>query len=274
MKFSCFAVSLRAIAAVFVLTPVSATRVQADANLNCDAYAGAAVAQNQQNENLGCGFSGGAWSSDFNAHRKWCLASGTKMENLAAEDKARSAALAQCGAKPKLDQAACQTFAKRAVMAADAAAKRSCGFGGGRWSVDYGSHFNWCLSASQPARDQEDQARANQLQGCLDAQASAADKSKKDACAKYAAIAVAQQSENVSRKCNFTGGRWSGEWQAHFDYCLGAGPDPVSKETAARISALAKDCMMRLCTTRDEVSVVPPFFKSVTSCRNVPKPRS
>ena len=274
MKFPDHATRLRIGAAVLLLSFASPTGAEADSNLNCDAYAGAAVAQNQQNENLGCGFGGAAWSSDFNAHRQWCRAPGTKMESLTAEDKARSAALAQCGAKPKLDQAACATFAKKAVMAADAAAKRKCGFGGGRWTADYGSHFNWCLSASQPARDQEDQARANQLQGCLDAQATAAEQSKKDACAKYAATAVAQQSENVSRKCNFTGGRWSDKWQGHFDYCLGARADPASKEAAARVTALAKDCMMRVCTTRDEVSIVPPFFKSVTSCRNVPKPKS
>lgn len=40
----------------------------ADANLNCDAYAGAAVAQNQQNLAQNCGFGGGRWLSNFKAH--------------------------------------------------------------------------------------------------------------------------------------------------------------------------------------------------------------
>jgi hypothetical protein len=168
--------SVVAAIAAFFLPLAQAPVAQADTNLNCDAYAGAATAQNQQNETLNCGFSGLAWSGDFEAHRKWCLAPGTKMHNLTAEDNARKHALAQCAAKPKLDQAACQTFAKRAVTAADAAAKHGCGFGGNRWLVDYGAHFNWCLSASEAARDDEDHARANQLQGCLDAQSAALEK--------------------------------------------------------------------------------------------------
>lgn len=257
-----------------ILALLSATGARADANLNCDAYAGAAVAQNQQNESFKCGLSGPAWTSDFNAHRQWCLAPATKMQNLTAEDNARKQALAQCAEKPKLDQAACQTFAKKAMTAADAAAKRSCGFGGNRWLVDYGAHFNWCLSASQGARDEEDQARANQLQGCLDSQAAAAEKSKKDACAKYAAIAVAQNKENLSRKCEFTGGRWSGEWQTHFDYCQSVGANPAGKETVTRINALKNDCMMRVCTKRTETTLLPPFVKTTTKCRNVPRPAS
>jgi hypothetical protein len=249
-----------------------ATIAHAGPDLNCDAYAGAAVAQNQQNESMNCGFQGGAWSNDFAAHRNWCLAPATTMQNLTAEDNARKQALAQCSAKPKLDQAACQTFANKAVMAADVAAKRGCGFGGNRWLADYAAHFNWCLSASQGARDKEDQARGDQLQGCLDAQSAAAEKSKKDACAKYAATAVAQNSENVSRSCEFKGGRWSSDWQGHFNFCLGAGPDPAGKETAIRVGALKNDCMMRVCTSHDEVTLIPPRITTVTSCRNVPKP--
>lgn len=258
--------------AALIMPLLLTTGALADANLNCDAYAGAAVAQNQQNESFKCGFSGSAWSGDFNAHRQWCLAPATKMQNLTAEDNARKQALAQCAEKPMLDQAACQVFAKKAMIAADAAAKRGCGFGGNRWLVDYGAHFNWCLSASQGARDQEDQARTNQLQGCLDSQAAAVEKSKKDACAKYAAIAVAQNQENLSRKCEFTGGRWSGNWQTHFDYCQSVGVIPAGKETVVRINALKSDCMMRVCTKRTETTFLPPFIKTITKCRNVPKP--
>jgi hypothetical protein len=150
----------------------------ADANLNCDAYAGAAVAQNQQNITMGCGLAGGRWSADFNGHRNWCLSAGVKMESLTAEDTARQNALAQCAAKPAENQQACQTYANRAVMAAGAAAQRSCGFQGGSWITDYGPHFDWCLTAPQSSRDQQDQMRAAQLQGCLDAQKAAAEQAK------------------------------------------------------------------------------------------------
>jgi hypothetical protein len=245
---------------------------RADANLNCDAYAGAAVAQNQQNLAQGCGLTGGAWSNDFNAHRNWCRAPGTKMANLTAEDNARSAALAKCGNKPKLDQQACQTYAKKAVIAAEAAATRKCGLKGGRWSADFGSHFNWCIGADPDGRTAEDDARANQLQGCLDAQAAAAETTRKDACAKYAAVAVASQKENASRQCNFTGGRWAGDFFSHFNWCVGVGPQAAAKETGIRLAALKKDCMMKVCKTEDIVSMTPPFLSSKTTCKFVPRP--
>jgi hypothetical protein len=80
---------------IFVLT----VDARADSNLNCDAYADAAVAQNQQNITLGCGFAGPAWSDDFAAHRNWCLAPATGMPNLTSEDQARTSALARCSNK-------------------------------------------------------------------------------------------------------------------------------------------------------------------------------
>jgi hypothetical protein len=257
--------------AALILLLLTTTGARATANLNCDAYAGAAVAQNQQNENFKCGFTGAAWNNDFSAHRNWCLSATTTMQNLTAEDNVRKQALAQCAEKPKLDQAACQTFAKKAVIAADAATKRGCGFAGNRWLSDYGAHFAWCLTASQGAREQEDQARANQLQGCLESLAAAAEKSKKDACAKYAAFAVAQNKENVNRKCDFTGGRWGEDWQTHFDYCQKVGSTTANKETLVRINALKSDCTKLVCTKRTETTLLPPFIKTTTKCRKVPK---
>jgi hypothetical protein len=243
-----------------------ASGATADPNLNCDAYAGAAVAQQLQNMAQGCGFAGPAWSTDFAGHRNWCLAPATTMANLAAEDQARQSALAQCASKPKVDQAACQTYANRALMVANAAAQRQCGFGGGRWSLDYGTHFDWCLGAPQSARDQEDKARTDQFDACSATQAAAADQARKDACGKYAAIAVDQQKENEGRQCEFTGGRWAGDWFAHFDWCMGAGPEAGAQETALRATALQNDCMYLVCHTDSGV------FSSTTSCKNQPKP--
>lgn len=263
-------IPIRIAALIVALLPTGG--VLADANLNCDAYAGAAAAQNQQNEIFKCGFSGSAWSSDFNAHRQWCLAPATKMQNLTAEDNARKQALVQCAEKAKLDQAACLVFAKKAMIAVDGAAKRACGFGGNRWLVDYGAHFNWCLSASPEARDQENQARTLQLQGCRDSQAAAEERSKKDACARYAASAVAQNQENLSRKCEFTGGLWSDNRQTHLDHCQSVGVTSARKQTLVRINALKSDCLRRVCTKHTKTTLRPPFIKTITKCRNVPKP--
>jgi hypothetical protein len=189
-----------------------------------------------------------------------------------AEDQARQAALVECADRAVQAQQACQAYAQQAVGAAAAAAANGCGLSGGAWSADYAGHFNWCLAAPQAARNQESSTRANQLQGCIAAKQAAADQARRDACAKYASTALGQQAENNSRQCNFTGGRWGGDFFAHFNWCMGVGPDPAGQETAIRVNALKNDCMMRVCTTRDTVSPLPPFFSSTTSCRNVPKP--
>ncbi len=258
-----------AFVAAILLSPASAF---ADANLNCNAYAGAAIAEVKQNAAESCGFTGNRWLNDFKAHFDWCAAAGTTMANLVAEDKAREDALTQCANKAVQAQQACQSYAQLAVGEAAAAAENSCGFSGGGWSSDYAAHFNWCLTASEAARKQENVARANQIAGCLSAKKVAADQAKRDACAQYAALAVGQEKENESRQCNFTGGRWSGDFFAHFNWCMGVGPDSTKGESMIRITALMNNCMMRVCTKHDNVSALPPFFSTTVSCRDVPKP--
>jgi hypothetical protein len=239
----------------------------ADANLNCDAYAGMAVADNEQNKNFACGFSGPAWSSDFNGHRAWCLQDATKMANLTAEDKARKAALAQCAKKPAQAQQACQGYAQQAVNQAKEATAMKCGFSGGRWVADYAAHFSFCLSANEGARAGEAKARTDQLFGCL----SAANAKRQDACNTYAAIAVVHALQNQKRQCGFTGGRWAADKPGHMKWCMSAGPETAAKETAIRVAALKNECLMEVCTTTKTTNL----DLSVTvkkTCKMVPRP--
>lgn len=261
------AVTALAIACLMPIAPAAASP-----DLNCNAYARAAVAQNQQNLAQNCGFTDGRWSNDSQGHFAWCVAPATTMANLVAEDTARQEALTECANRAVEAQQACQLYAQSAVGDSAAATAQACGFGGGAWSTDYAAHFNWCLTAPQSARDQETNARLNQLAGCMAARQAAADQALRDGCAQYAATAVGQQQENASRQCNFSGGRWSGDFFAHFDWCMGVGTASAGGENAIRANALVAECMVLVCTTRDEVSITPPFFQSVTSCRNVPKP--
>jgi hypothetical protein len=99
MKNASLSATIPYIATLVLGSLVLAADARADTNLNCDAYAAAAVAQNQQNIALGCGLTGLAWSNDHAGHRNWCLAPATKMPNLTHEDDARTSALAQCGNK-------------------------------------------------------------------------------------------------------------------------------------------------------------------------------
>lgn len=156
-------------AAVVTVSCMLGTGAFADSNLNCDAYAGAAVAENQQNIAQNCGFTGPGWQSDFNAHRAWCLSPAVHMADLTTEDQARQTALAQCANKAAADQQACTSYAELAVWAAQQSIANNCGFSGSGWQQDFGAHFSWCLGAAQAARDVEANARKNQLIGCLSA---------------------------------------------------------------------------------------------------------
>ena len=67
----------RLLAACFVTSialSASASRVFAQAN--CDLYGKLALGQQQQNEDLKCGFTGPAWSPDLKAHKDWCASVG------------------------------------------------------------------------------------------------------------------------------------------------------------------------------------------------------
>jgi len=134
----------------------------ANQNLNCDAYAAAAVAQQQQNVRLGCGYNNGAWSTDYNGHRNWCLQRNVAMANLTEQDRGRAGALKICQAKTR----ACDTYAAVALMQSRYNDAGSCGFTGGRWSPDVAGHRGWCMAVNPEQSSAEMKKRAATLQGC------------------------------------------------------------------------------------------------------------
>jgi hypothetical protein len=237
--------------------------------LNCQAYAALAVAQQEQNIQMNCGFAGGRWSADFNGHYAWCQTA--TMAKLTTEDKARKQALAQCAKKPQEDQQACQAYADEAVKQQKANKAKNCGLKGGAWSEDYAGHFGWCLKASTSQRAGANNSRNEQLAGCFSAKTAAEDQALKNACAQYAAVAVNQQTENLTRKCNFSDGAWNKDWNAHFKWCMAGHIKKAPQQTASRQTALKTQCMKRVCTTTEEVLLYPPFVRTTTKCRNVPK---
>ena len=135
----------------------------ADGNLDCSAYATAAVQLQQKNIGSSCGFQGSGWSSDFNAHFAWCRLDNVKMANLTAEDNARRAAYSQCVQK----RPNCQSYAQNAVNAQAANVANNCGFTGGRWSSHKLGHLRWCMTAGEVAPGQETLVRNMHMQQCL-----------------------------------------------------------------------------------------------------------
>ena len=80
--------------AVLVLTGAAHA---AGAETNCDWYAKTALKQQQQNQEKSCGFNGPAWSTDFQAHTKWCATAGFDLLKL--ETQKRDQQLTGCKAK-------------------------------------------------------------------------------------------------------------------------------------------------------------------------------
>jgi hypothetical protein len=152
-SFACFAL-------IGMATLASAAH--ADANLDCDAYAGAAVAQQGRNIALGCGYGGGGWSADYDGHRTWCLQGNVQMADLTREDGGRAGALEICLAKTQ----ACDAYAAVALRQSGLNEATGCGQTGGRWSPDVAGHRAWCMAVPPEASRAEMELRSTILQSC------------------------------------------------------------------------------------------------------------
>jgi hypothetical protein len=132
----------------------------ADDNLNCDAYAAKAVEQQQENQTLGCGFAGPAWSTDGQGHRNWCWLPQVQMVDLVKEDNARAGALNAC----RQQATACGQYAALAVEQNQMA--KGCNFSGAAWHNDANRHRTWCMTATAAAVETETIARNAAIAGC------------------------------------------------------------------------------------------------------------
>lgn len=261
--------STRAALYLVFAAPILAHSAQADANLNCSAYAGFAVSQQEQNIAQNCGFSGGGWSADFNAHFQWCQLDNVKMVNLTTEDNARKAALQQCAQAPLIRQAECQGYAANAVLDSRLSFQAVCGLTGGRWSEDYAGHFDWCLTVDLTTSTFEAAARNNQLAGCLTAKQTA----KETGCRAYAETAVLQNEENQQKNCGFSGGAWSNNTTGHYDWCMGASDAAHHSEAINRNNALRDSCIPKAtkthCWTETKARVGIPPWTVVRHCKSI-----
>lgn len=63
----------------------------------------------------------------------------------------------------------CAAYALLAVTAQRINQRAGCGLGGNRWSLDYDSHYNWCMDANVSAQElrTENTIRSNALNTCV-----------------------------------------------------------------------------------------------------------
>jgi PAN domain len=65
---------------------------------HCQDYANQAVAQQQRNQQLGCGLSGPQWNPNYNDHYNWCM-QGENLKYTRGEQQRRQIALEQCATR-------------------------------------------------------------------------------------------------------------------------------------------------------------------------------
>jgi hypothetical protein len=130
----------------------------------CEPYANTAVAQNNENVQRHCGFSGARWSSDFNMHFNWCMTVAPAIAD--GETQARVNDLARCRTQVDPARARCEQYTRTAISQNDENLRRRCGYTGARWHADYQVHFDWCLRAGERATESETRIRVEDLRKC------------------------------------------------------------------------------------------------------------
>lgn len=207
----------------------------------CRDYAVRAVQQNDENLRLRCNFTGSSWQSNRNAHFDWCMtASRADRER---EDRNRVQKLEQCrssggGGSDGGREDECRDYAEEAIAQARENTDLGCGFSGARWSKRYAEHFNWCLSASRADVQAERTARTRDLRSCRGG--SGGDGDRAEACRDYAEEAVAQIAESRRLSCRFTGARWQGGYNVHYNWCMSARRSERESEQRARSEELRR----------------------------------
>ena len=148
-------------------------RASADPNLNCDAYAQAAIEQQSKNLQLKCGFKGPAWQLNYANHKNWCLSPGVGIMAVSKEDHRRKEALKQCKSKKlvfiPLQFKDCNKYAQNAVDQQTVNLAFQCGHKGKAWSTNFLGHRNWCAlkTVTVAMVNEETKRRADVLANCI-----------------------------------------------------------------------------------------------------------
>ena len=294
-----------------------------DSARRCEEFARVSVSQGQESMMRGCGFRGGRWSDNFQAHFDWCVKHAPEEADGMTLERAR-ALREECAlrppprpfeeprppfeprpepapewppieqappppgwpqpepvppapAPPSGKEARCQAYAQMAMSSNEQNLARGCGFTGPRWLSDFQAHYNWCLGVPQLFADMEANGRADQLRQCgthappppppappipgtpwpapppppqpgvpgpepPPPPAPGPAQGDQARCTSYAQQAVAQAGQSVSRRCGFTGPRWSGDYNVHYNWCLRVPAGTSNAETQARSGDLANRC--------------------------------
>ena len=210
------------------------------ARARCNSYASRAVSQQKENLKNNCGFSGDKWHEDRASHFDWCMSVPKATSD--ADSQFRASKLKSCknNLSTKKKESHCKSYASAAISQQHKNTTNGCGFTGDKWHEDYASHFDWCMSVPMATSDADGQYRTLKLRECIKGGGQLS--SQQRHCRNYANSAVSQQHENLSRHCGFTGDRWLGSFDAHFNWCMTVSISRSSSETSIRQDMLRNEC--------------------------------
>jgi hypothetical protein len=107
----------------------------------------------------------------------------------------------------------CDTYAKIAVLWANAAQRDRCPLTGPRYGTDEKLHYEWCMGVTPETSTGEGNARFREVSACND-------DSTLNYCTSYGDIAAKDAHDNKLYNCGFTGPRWGEGSEGHRSYCL------------------------------------------------------
>lgn len=110
----------------------------------CRRYAQEAVRQSKESKSLNTGFTGPAWSGDYQMHYNWCKQGGNvKSTPIHMADRERK--LQDFAVKHQSKADAAKRYAREAVRQHKASQDMQTGFNPPVWSSDYNAHHNWIM---------------------------------------------------------------------------------------------------------------------------------
>jgi hypothetical protein len=203
----------------------------------CRDYAEEAVQQNGENRRLGCGLTGGRWTSDLRTHFNWCMT--VNREARDSESDARRRAIRRCREATSgggADRAeACRDYAEEAVAQQQENRRLGCNFTGARWQSSSATHYDWCMNATREERIAESRARSRDLDRCRE---DVSGGGAGPGCEDYARSALRDARRNRELNCGFNGRRWAADGEVHFAWCRSAPPAARARETQVRRTLL------------------------------------
>jgi len=160
-----------AVVSVFFIAALAcSTQLWAADRALCDAYVSEALSLAKQVRKDQCGFdlNNPQWSTDPNAHRRWCI--NADVGAVDQERQNRRVVAQICSG--------CRAYAQAAMRSIEAAAKNGCQVSGGARCVnDEWAHYSWCAGlghyvlgtsiAINSETDREAAARAEELGACV-----------------------------------------------------------------------------------------------------------